>query len=128
MIPPSNFGDTSNKNQHTTVVRQVLHRLGARDDCRVWLNNTGFIKPIDGSAPIRFGLVGSCDVIGFTSLGQFIGFEIKTGAARLTRNQKTFHHIAKSFGAIIFTVHSADEAEACINSLNLPTCRIVLPI
>jgi hypothetical protein len=64
---------------------------------------------MDGQRIIKYGLVGSPDIIGFTNKGVFIGIECKTGNATKSKKQICFHNIAQKFGAICLTVKSVDE-------------------
>ena len=61
--------------------------------------------------PLVAGLcVGSSDVIGYTSTGQFVALEVKTPGVRVTPEQKAFLDAARAKGCITGVVYSADEA------------------
>ncbi len=123
---PKNAGQKSELSaagEHKKLVNEVLAAIGSRPDVRVWSNNTGATKTESGGY-VRFGLVGSGDIIGFTSRGQFINFEIKTGNARLSRYQQAFHRVCIAFGALSRTIRSVDEAVKTLDELNLPDVNL----
>ncbi len=103
--------------EHARIVREILARCGARPDCRLWANQTGVGRAMTGDNVIRFGLVGSADILGIGIHGIFLGFEVKTGSARQTKAQRAFGDMINGFGGIYAVVRNADEAELVLNCL-----------
>lgn len=77
---------------HNELVNNVLLFIHEHFTGRYWANATGAVKTANGHFQ-RYGLVGSCDIIGFTDQGRFVGIEIKTGEAVLFTQQKKFKKI-----------------------------------
>lgn len=99
------------------MVREILARCGARPDCRLWSNNTGVGRGLTHDGIIRFGLVGSADILGIHEGGTFIAIEVKTGAARQTKEQRSFEGMIRKFGGLYIVVHSVDEAEKWLDEI-----------
>lgn len=111
-------------NNHSNLVNEILLLCGSRRDCRIWQNNTGAAQI--GNRYIRYGKVGSPDIIGFTSDGKFLGFECKTGKAVKSKPQIVFHKIATRYGCRVITVNHASEAVAFLDGLNLDKINLTL--
>ncbi len=105
---------------HARLVREILARCGARSDCRLWSSNTGVARGLTHDGIVRFGLVGSADLLGILRGGRFCAMEVKTGAARQSSRQVAFQKMIERFGGLYVVVRSADEAEAWLD-LNLVT-------
>lgn len=103
---------------HTRLVKLVLLELGSRADCRVWQNNTGAANY--GGRYLKFGKVGSGDIIGFTSDGKFLAIECKTGSGRQSKEQANFELIVKRFGGRYYLVRDHLEIAQKLDALNLP--------
>lgn len=77
---------------------------------RVWRNNVGSAKTMDGRH-ITFGLaVGSSDLIGLTSTGRFVAIEVKTATGKVTEAQLNFINMVKLQGGIAGICRSPEEA------------------
>lgn len=74
---------------HQELVNKVLLFVHGNFTGRYWPNATGAVKTENGHFQ-RYGLIGSCDILGFTDQGRFVGIEIKTGSAVLSPQQKKF--------------------------------------
>lgn len=77
---------------HNELVNNVLLFIHGNFTGRYWSNATGAVKTANGHFQ-RYGLVGSCDILGFTDQGRFVGIEVKTGEATLSAQQKKFKKI-----------------------------------
>ena len=75
--------------KHNELANKVLLFIHEHFTGRFWSNATGAVKTENGHFQ-RYGLVGSCDILGFTDQGRFVGIEIKTGEATLSKQQKLF--------------------------------------
>lgn len=74
----------------------------------VWRNNTGAVK--NGSHFIRFGFVGSADILGITKDGRFLAVECKREKGGvLSEAQEVFLHQIRHNGGVAVCVHSAED-------------------
>lgn len=80
--------------------------------CFVWRNNSGGFKPEGGQRVIRFGRVGSPDIIGMTPGGRFLGVECKSGKNKLSDQQEVFKTDTLAHNGIYITAYSVDDLEA----------------
>lgn len=80
--------------------------------CFVWRNNTGAIKPPGSNRPIRFGKVGSPDIIGMTPSGRFIGVECKSGKNGLSEPQEAFRDLILEHNGIHVLAYCIEDLEA----------------
>lgn len=95
---------------HSKLKHDALYILGSRPDTRCWINEVGIahaysdrFKNIDDRKVIRYGLIGSHDILGFTQifgLAIFLGCEIKYGKDTQRESQKNFEKMLLSFGGI----------------------------
>jgi len=97
---------------------EVLLAIGARPDCRVWRNETGMAYR-DGVG-IRYGKIGSSDILGVTSDGKILCVEIKTGQATQSERQVNFENVIKKFGGRYVVVKSVASAVKFLDDLSLP--------
>ena len=84
---------------------KTLFTLG----CYVWRNNTGSYTPEGSNRFIRYGKVGSADIIGVMKGGKFIAVECKSGKNQQTEPQKLFQKYIEEKGGIYILAHSVDE-------------------
>lgn len=112
-------------NLATTMVQRILREVGGRSDTRAFRNNTGKLYSPEADRWIEFGLCpGSSDIIGLHAstcpkcghgpLALFTALEVKTGAGRLTTQQRNFIDMVRRFGGIAECVHSEAEALAAL--------------
>lgn len=79
---------------------EILLAVGSRPDCRIWRNNTGVGRSLSGDRVIRFGLVGSADLLGILRGGRFLAVEVKTKRGRQSEPQRNFQRMIESMGGI----------------------------
>lgn len=103
------------KIRHNELVNQVLLYLHANYEGRWWSNPTGAIKTVKGHFQ-RYGLVGSTDIIGHTSLGRAVYIEIKISPDKLRSEQQLFRDMVLKHGCIHITIVD-DIKEGSFNSL-----------
>jgi len=103
--------------KESEIVRSTLALLRHRKDCFFWRNNTGAMATKEGY--IRFGLVGSADIIGVLRGGQFCAIELKTLTGKLTPAQVAFGDTIKNIGGVYIVARSTREAISSVNSLLL---------
>jgi hypothetical protein len=78
--------------------------------CFIWRNNTGHWKDGKGNH-IRYGLVGSSDIIGMTPSGRFLAVECKSEKGKLTPHQLAFMGKVLQHGGIFILARSIDDLE-----------------
>jgi len=82
-----------------------------------WQNDTGTARSMDGKRTIRFGLVGSSDIIGCLR-GRFVGIEVKTVTGKQRDSQKNFERLIKAVGGVYIVARSPEQAiEELISAL-----------
>lgn len=100
-----------NETNLTHLIRARLSTLGHR----VFRNNTGKLKDVQGRW-VSFGLcVGSSDLIGWTREGIFLAIEIKTPSGRPTPDQLNFISAVKQAGGRAGIARSIKDAEDIAN-------------
>lgn len=114
----------------TDAVQRILLDLGGRSDTRVFRNNTGSLYSPASRRWITFGLCpGASDIIGlhtrecprcgFGPLGLFTAVEVKTGRARLTKDQRIFLETVRRRGGLAGVAHDESEARAVLTQMDL---------
>lgn len=114
-------------NQETKIQRAIMLALSEMG-CLVFRNETsgawvgkkihqsGQQVTLSDARMIRFGLaVGSSDLIGLTSSGQFFAIEVKTKTGRATKEQLNFIEQIKKHGGLAGIARTVDEARGIIN-------------
>ena len=106
----------SRYHDHQELVREILLYLHANFLGRWWENATGAVKSESGRF-IRFGLLGSTDIIGFTNQGRAVFFEVKTKGGKLSADQKKFEKMARDNNCIYSVLR--EDYRDCIHNLGL---------
>lgn len=94
------------KYSETALVRDCLEYLHLRN-IHAWRNNSGAVKT--GDRFIRFGAVGSPDIMGILPYGRLLCVECKIGRNKLSRSQQEWLERAKEAGAKTCVVYSLEE-------------------
>lgn len=94
------------KYTETDLVRDCLKYLNLRN-VYAWRNNTGGLKK--GDHFIRFGSVGSPDILGILPYGRLLCVECKVGKNKLSRSQEDWLKRAAEAGAKTCVVYSLEE-------------------
>ena len=79
-----------------------------------WRNNTGatpFQKKGGGNYFVRYGLVGSGDILGLTKTGRFFSIEVKAPGKKPTESQLNFMQAINENGGLAFTAHCLNDVE-----------------
>jgi hypothetical protein len=107
--------------QENELQNRIRLAIGRLTNVRLFRNNVGLFKTIDGRS-VRTGLcVGSSDLIGFTSkiitpdmVGQkvaiFTAIEVKTTKGKISDTQYNFINLVANYGGISSIVRSVDAA------------------
>ena len=102
---------SSPKVSETAIVKECLDYLAIRK-IFAWRNNSGATRPkrADGTTGfLRFGYVGSSDILGILPGGRFLAVECKAKGGKLSDAQQTFlTRITESGGLAIVAYSYAD--------------------
>ena len=93
---------------HNELLKRTLVFMHGAGLGRFWANGSGKVKTEDGRW-VKFGSIGSPDIIGYGKDGRFIGVEIKTGESRQSKHQKIFQKVSTNHGCIYFIVRSTED-------------------
>lgn len=88
----------------------ALHRIFA------WRNNTGSYKTPEGRF-IRYGHVGSADILGLLPDGRFLAVECKAATGKQSKAQKTFQQMVERNGGAYIVARSTADLERAIVQL-----------
>lgn len=106
----ANFATTdkgAGARNHQNLLKKVLLKL-SDEGYFAWANNTGTIKTNDRFQ--RYGLVGSADILAIQpGTGRFCAFEIKTGVARQSKQQKLFEKAVLKRNGIYKVIRSLED-------------------
>lgn len=91
---------TGSTEAHQKLVHEILLTLGALPHIRIWKNQTGKARSIDGKRIISFGLKGSADIIGIIKPGKFLAIEVKSGQAKQSKEQIAFAKMVTNMGGV----------------------------
>ena len=82
---------------HQKFLDKVLLAVGSLPHVRCWPRFVGF----DETRKIKYGIKGESDLQGIVApLGRMLCIEIKTGNAKLSKEQIIFKNMVEKFGAI----------------------------
>ena len=97
------------------VVSQCLEWL-ARHRIFCWRNNTGSYRTTEGRF-IRYGHVGSADILGILPDGRFLAIECKTATGKQSKPQQVFQRMIETNGGIYIMARSASDLERAVLQL-----------
>ena len=107
-------------NAHTDLVNVCVSYL-TLSRIPAWINNTGAYKVDEDkkarkkSRYIRFGIVGSSDILGcLPPSGRILAVECKTGRGKPTKVQLSFLQMVNDAGGLGIVVYELDELIAAI--------------
>jgi len=110
-------GNTPDTNAERYVKAEILQWLAkCRPDILCWNNPTGKAHfGVDTNSVVRYGLVGSPDIIGIMPNGQFIGIECKRrDGGKQSPEQKAFERASTKRGAIYILARSVEDVKGVI--------------
>src|SRR6266545_3279839 len=95
----------SRPRRETDITREILRYLAAVG-CLAWRNNTGAVRAEHGGKTriIRFGHVGSPDIIGVMPSGRFLAIEVKARGQLPELQQEAFLYQVHKRGGLALTV------------------------
>ena len=97
--------------EHTDILYKTLLLLGALPFCRIWRNETGMALNIRTMEPLKYGLVGSSDILGILADGRLLCIEIKSGNAKQSSDQKKFEAMIRRFNGVYIVARSPESAK-----------------
>ena len=90
---------------HNKLQNDILVALSRQNLGLFWSNATGAGKSPTGEW-IRYGLVGSSDILGVVNGGYFVGIEVKTGSGVQSPGQINFESAVKKRGGYYFVARN----------------------
>ncbi|MBQ7284675.1 MAG: hypothetical protein IJW72_00265 [Alphaproteobacteria bacterium] len=98
----------SDTKQESTIQKEILLEFGARQDMRIWRQNTGALKIDDRF--IRFGVPGQADITGLLiPSGRRLEIEVKKLKGAQRESQKNFEKMIIKSGGVYITARSVEE-------------------
>lgn len=92
------------------ILSQILIALGRDPRCFIFRNNTGALPDRHGRL-IRYGLVGSADILGcLRPSGRFLAIEVKTKTGIQSTEQQAFQRTLIAAGGIYLLARSVQDA------------------
>lgn len=103
---------------HQEIVKEILVFLSTHRRIRAWQNQTGVGKSLTGSRVIRYGLVGSSDILGILGpFGKLLCIEVKSGKVKQSVEQCTFQRMVTDLGAVYILASSVLDVETTLRRL-----------
>ena len=96
------------------VLAGCLHYLQIRGIYH-WRNSTGAVR-IGPERFMRFGKVGSSDILGCLPGGRFLAVEVKAPSGRLSPEQAEFLDKIQSLGGLAIVAHSFQELDTALRN------------
>jgi hypothetical protein len=72
--------------------------------CRIWQNQTGVARSMDGSRFIKYGCIGSADITGIMDDGTRVEIEIKVKRDKQRESQKNFETMIRQCNGIYIII------------------------
>ena len=107
--------DPGSTEAHNKLISEILLTFGASPILRIWKNDVGVGRSLNGNRVLRWGLKGSADIIGIGFGGRFVAIEVKTGKARQSEQQKCFQQMIQNMGGIYIVARSVQDVRDMIN-------------
>jgi hypothetical protein len=98
------------------VQAEILLAIGRLPNAIFWRNQTGALPSRTGRV-VRFGLIGSPDIIGCVN-GRFVGIEVKSSTGKQREAQANFQRAFEKAGGIYILARSASDAVSAIEAAN----------
>ena len=99
--------------EHQKILVEILIEFGTRSDMKIWANNTG--TAYRRGRMLKFGLVGSGDILGIIEGGTFLSIEVKSGKARQSKQQKIFQKMVTSLGGLYIVARSTQDVKKALD-------------
>lgn len=99
----------------STIQAEILLAIGRMPGALFWRNQTGALPSRTGRV-VRFGLLGSPDIIGCVR-GRFVGIEVKTATGKQREAQVNFQRAFERSGGLYVIARSPADALAAIEGI-----------
>lgn len=103
----------NNTRDHQKLCDDLLFEVGSRPDARLFPRRVGLAIPIGTTRPVYYGVKGEADLQGFVMIAGYpvtLMVEVKTGLAKLTKEQMAFRDMCLRFKVIYIIARSKDQA------------------
>jgi hypothetical protein len=115
---------------HSRLVNAILAELGALPGIVIGQNASGrahYASDDGRSFRVPYGWpagAGGPDILAVVApLGRLVAFEVKTGNARASKEQRAVHEALTAVGVVVAIVRSVDDARAAIRAA-YPSCGL----
>ena len=88
----------------------ILVALGNSSLCRIWRQNAGTFRSMDGSRVVQAAPPGAADLTGILADGRRLELEVKAGEGRQSAQQRRWQHMIESHGGVYAIVRSVQDA------------------
>ncbi len=102
------MAEKTGSSEHDELKADVLVALSSIEGVMVWNHPTGMGQLYKTERHVRFGLIGSGDIIG-AAFGRPLSCEVKTGRGRQGEQQKRFQKAWEKAGGIYIVVRSVED-------------------
>lgn len=97
--------------EHNKLLNDVLLAVGSNKNIRLWPRVVGVGRAINSDRAISFGIKGEADLDGIIApFGRKLSIEIKTGKAKLSKDQKNYRAMILKFGGVHIVARSLEQA------------------
>lgn len=115
--PLGTASDSDTPTSESAIQQAILLDLGARQDLRIWRQNTGVGRAPNGRI-IRFAQPGTADILGVLciapGLGRFVALEVKSATGRQSAEQQAWGAMIRRFGGFYAVVRSVIQARSAL--------------
>lgn len=96
------------------IQAEILLAIGRMPGAIFWRNNTGSLPSRTGRV-VKFGLVGSPDIIG-CHRGRFVGIEVKSSTGKQREAQINFQRAFERSGGLYILARAVDDVLAALEA------------
>jgi len=108
-------------NPHTDLVNRSLVELCKKPNTRAWKMQGGMFRAMNHDGVIQVGVLGFSDIdsqmLTKSGKGVRVCYEIKTGKATQSEQQKRFEKMITGLGAFYFVIRSEDDLHKTWNKV-----------
>ena len=92
------------------IQAEILEAFGASPSLRLWRNNVGVARTLDGQRMRRFGVPGSADILGILKpKGRMVAIEVKGPRGRLSDKQGLWQQMFEDHGGLYIVARSVED-------------------
>ena len=105
------------------IQHRIMRHIGALPYLRVWRQNIGVARSMDGKRVIRYGHPGAADLTGVLACGIRLELEVKRRGGRQSKDQRLFQGVMDRMGAIYSVVDSEESVDQVLRG-HLAGCSV----